>query len=222
MRYILATSLIFIAQIAEAEICDFRPSRVAETVGQKAKNTGVGVAVAATKKARAFGIYTLENPVTGVSMLGTGVSTFTTAGTSIASVTSGPVSTVTGLTSAPVTITIVGATAVALGAYEGVCHFRAERITDDAEVLEIVTYLVTNSDPTMFALISEGSEHTTLKGTAAVAREAKVRIASTGVGPHIFDVADLYIVEGVLRHSDALRDTVIGKVSLQVVSIEKD
>lgn len=222
MRFILAISLMLVAYGARADVCDFRPSRVAGKVGQMTKDSTVGVASAAADRARAIGIYTLENPITGVTMLGTGVSTVTSAGTSIASGASGVAGTIAGVVTAPVTVTVVGATAVALGGYEGACHFRAERITDDAEILEIVTYLAANSDPTMFALIPQGLEYTTLKGAPAVAEEPKVRIASTGVGPYIFDVADLYIVNGVLKHSDAMRDTIIGKVSLQVVSVESD
>ncbi|SDY78720.1 hypothetical protein [Citreimonas salinaria] len=188
---------------ARADVCDFRPSILAGNAGSAVRDTAVsGV--------RAVGAYTLQNPLSGASMISSGVGTATAAGSSI-------VGSAAGIVTAPVTIAVAGATAVALGGYEGVCYFRAERITDRDEILYIVTNLAANSDPTMFAVIPEGAEYTNLKGKPAVAGEAKIRVASEGAGPWIFDVADLYISDGVLMHRETLRNRVIGNVALEVV-----
>lgn len=213
MRVILISALLSIPYVAHAGVCDFRPSIVAGKVGQTARDAAVDVSSAAVNSVRAVGAYTLKNPVTGISILSSGVSGATAFGSSVAG-------TATALATAPATITIAGVSAVALGAFEGTCQFRAKRITDDAVILGIVSNLSENADPTLFALIPEGSKFTTLEGEPAIAREHKVRIAGAGFGPFIFDVADLYIVDGVLKHSDALRDTVIGNVALEVIETD--
>ncbi|MDP4990733.1 MAG: hypothetical protein NWQ37_05950, partial [Marivita lacus] len=125
-----------------------------------------------------------------------------------------------GAVGAALLATVAGLTAVALGGYEGVCHFQVERITDYDEILYIVSNLSANSDPTMFTLIPEGSPYVTLRGRDAIATANKVRVASTGIGPFIFDVENLYIADGTLMHRDRGRNTVIGEVGLQVIEVE--
>ena len=219
MRPILFAALMLSGQAAAADLCDFRPSVLAGKAGQAAKATAGAVATVATEGVRAVGVYTLENPVSGVSMISTGVSSAAAAGSSVAAGAGGALTTAGAIATAPVTIAVAGLTAVALGSYEGVCYFRQERITDYDEILYIVANLSANSDPTMFRLIPDGTEYVTLKGRNAIASEDKVRIAATGVGPFIFDVKNLYITDGVLMHRDAGRNTVIGNVALQVVDV---
>lgn len=220
MRPILTAALVLAAPFAQADVCDFRPSILAGKAGQVAKSTAGTVASVTTEGARAVGAYTLENPVSGVSMIGSAVSSATAAGSSVAAGAGGALTTATAIATAPVTIAVAGLTAVALGGYEGACYLRAERITDTDEIRYIVANLSANSDPTMFALIPKGEKYVTLKGRNAIAGEDKLRIASAGVGPFIFDVKNLYITDGVLMHRDAGRNTVIGAVGLQVVEVE--
>ncbi|MFP7570199.1 hypothetical protein [Marivita sp. S2033] len=222
MRPILTFAFIVAAQAAHADVCDFRPSILAGKAGQAAKSTAGTVAGVAGEGVRAVGAYTLENPVSGASMISTGVSSATAAGSSIAAGAGGALTTATAIVTAPVTIAVAGLTAVALGGYEGACYLRAERITDYDEILYIVTNLSANSDPTMFALIPQGADYVTLKGKSAIASADKVRIAAPGVGPYIFDVKNLYISDGVLMHRDAGRNTVIGNVGLQVVEVQEE
>lgn len=219
MRPILIAALVLAASHAQADVCDFRPSILAGKAGQAAKSTAGTVATVATEGVRAAGVYTLNNPVTGVSMIGSAVSSATAAGSSVAAGAGGAMTTATAIVTAPVTIAVAGLTAVALGGYEGACYFRADRITDYDEILYIVSNLAANSDPTRFALIPDGSEYTTFKGRPAIAGTDKVRIASAGVGPFIFDVGNLYIADGVLMHRDLGRNTVIGDIGLQVVDV---
>lgn len=219
MRPILMAALLGAATSVQADVCDFRPSILAGKAGRVALDTAGTVATAATEGVRALGVYTLENPVSGVSMISTGMSSVAAAGSSVAAGAGGAMTTATAIVTAPVTIAVAGLTAVALGSYEGVCYFRAERITDYDEILYIVSNLSANSDPTMFRLIPEGAEYVTLKGRNAIAGEDKIRIAAAGVGPYILDVRKLYIADGVLMHRDAGRNTVIGNVALQVVGV---
>ena len=219
MRPILLAAFVLAAPAVQADVCDFRPSILAGKAGQAAKSTAGTVATVTTEGVRALGVYTLENPVSGVSMISTGMSSVAAAGTSVAAGAGGAMTTATAIVTAPVTIAVAGLTAVALGGYEGACYFRAERITDYDEILYIVSNLSANSDPTMFRLIPKGTEYVTLKGRNAIAGEDKLRIASAGAGPWIFDVKNLYISDGVLMHRDAGRNTVIGNVALQVVEV---
>lgn len=217
MRPILLASLLVAAPYVQADVCDFRPSVLVSKAGQAAKATAGSIALATSQTVRAVGVYTLENPVSGLSMISTGVNSAAAAGSSVAAGASGAMTTATAIVTAPVTITVAGLTAVALGSYEGACYLRQERITDYDEIRYIVSNLSANSDPTMFRLIPKGAEYVTLKGRNALAGEDKVRIAAAGVGPFLFDVKNLYIVDGVLMHRDAGRNTVIGNVALQVV-----
>lgn len=219
MRPILVAAFLAAPALVQADVCDFRPSVLAGKAGQAAKATAGAMVSAATETVRAVGVYTLENPVSGVSMISTGVSSAAAAGSSVAAGAGGALTSAGAIATAPVTIAVAGLTAVALGSYEGVCYFRQERITDYDEILYIVSNLSANSDPTLFRLIPEGTEYVTLRGRNAIAGQDKVRIASTGVGPFIFDVSNLYITDGVLMHRDAGRNTVIGTVALQVVDI---
>ncbi|MCL3880949.1 hypothetical protein [Marivita sp. GX14005] len=218
MRALLIAALTLAASSAQAEICDFRPSILAEKAGKVAKSTAGAVAGAAGEGVRALGVYTLENPVSGASMIGSGVSGAVSAGSTVAGSAGGAFGTATAIATAPVTIAVAGLTAAALGSYEGVCHFREDRITDYDEILFIVSNLAANSDPTRFQLILQGTEYVTLKGRDAIAGTDKLRVASTGIGPFIFDVEDLYIADGVLMHRDYGRNTVIGNIGLRVVN----
>ncbi|GGC15402.1 hypothetical protein GCM10011363_34850 [Marivita lacus] len=220
MRPILIAALTLVAQAATADVCDYRPSILAGKAGQAAKSTAGTVASVTTEGIRAVGTYTLENPVSGVSMISTGLSSVTAAGTSLATGAGGAATAAGAIVTAPVTLAVAGLTAVALGGYEGVCHFQVERITDYDEILYIVSNLSANSDPTMFTLIREGSPYVTLRGRDAIATANKVRVASTGIGPFIFDVENLYIADGTLMHRDRGRNTVIGEVGLQVIEVE--
>lgn len=222
MRHAFLATLLLAAPLpVQADLCDFRPSVLAGKAGQAAKSTAGAVASAATETVRAVGVYTLENPVSGASMISSGISGVAAAGSSVAAGAGGAMTGATAVVTAPVTIAVAGLTAVALGSYEGVCYLREDRITDYDEILYIVTNLSANSDPTMFRLIPEGSEYVTLNGRNAIARSDKVRIAATGVGPFLFDVENLYIADGVLMHRDLGRNTVIGAVGLQVVAADE-
>jgi hypothetical protein len=94
-------------------------------------------------------------------MISSGVSGATAIGSRVAGSASGIAGAATAVVTAPATIAAAGVTALALGGFEGTCHFQSERITDDDALLEIVTNLSRNADPTLFAVIPEGSEYTT-------------------------------------------------------------
>ncbi|WP_218967763.1 hypothetical protein, partial [Puniceibacterium antarcticum] len=157
----------------------------------------------------------------GVSMIGTAVSTATAAGASIAGGAGGALGSAAAIATAPVTILIAGATAAVMGGYEGACYFGDERITDRAEITSILQNLSDNSDPALFALIPWGTDYTDAEGNTATADQARIRVGTPAGDVDFYDIANLYIVNSTLRNSDRGRDTVIGKVGLEVVEVEE-
>ncbi len=222
MKPILTVLFLIAAQSANAAVCDYRPSIVAGKVGSATRSaTGAAVGAAGTG-VRAAGAYTLEHPQTGVSMIGTAVSSATAAGASIAGSAGGALGTAAAIATAPVTILIAGATAAVMGGYEGACYLGDERITDSAEITPILQNLSDNSDPALFALIPWGSDYVDSEGETVTADEARIRVGSLDTDPAFYDVADLYIVNSVLMNRDRGRNTTIGKVGLQVVDVDEE
>ncbi|MGY9046033.1 MAG: hypothetical protein ACKVKF_02905, partial [Rhodobacterales bacterium] len=166
------------AQSATAAVCDYRPSIVAGKIGSAAGKATGAVAGAAGSGVRAAGAYTLEHPQSGVSMIGTAVSTATAAGASIAGGAGGALGSAAAIATAPVTILIAGATAAVMGGYEGACYFGDERITDRAEITSILQNLSDNSDPALFALIPWGTDYTDAEGNTATADQARIRVGT--------------------------------------------
>lgn len=219
MRTILTTLLILASQPSLAAICDYRPSIVAGKVGSATRSATGTVTGLAGKGVQAAGAYTLQHPQTGMSMIGTAVSSATAASASMASGASGALGTAAAIATAPVTILIAGATAAVMGGYEGACYLGDERITDTVEITAILQNLSDNSDPTLFALIPWGAAYNDGAGKTVIADQARIKVASPDSVPAFYDIANLYIVNSVLMNRDRGRNTVIGKVGLQVVDL---
>ncbi len=218
-RLIHAVLLCLLAHPAAAAVCDYRPSILAGKVGSSVGGATGAVAGATGKGVRAAGAYTLEHPQTGVSMIGTAVSSATAAGASIAGSAGGALGTATAIATAPVTIIIAGATAAVMGSYEGACYLGDERITDTDQITAILSNLAENSDPDRFAMIPWGSQYRNAAGEVVTADEARIMVGTPGKDPVFYDVADLYIVNSVLMNRDRGINTKIGKVGLQVVDV---
>ncbi|SNR63101.1 hypothetical protein [Puniceibacterium sediminis] len=220
MRPILTLVLILATQPAWAAVCDYRPSIIAGKAGAAARG-GTGALVgAAGAGVRAAGAYTLQHPQTGLSMIGSAVSTATAASASMASGAGGALGTAAAIATAPVTILIAGATAVAMGGYEGACYLGDERITDIVQITAILQNLSDNSDPALFALIPWGASYTDGDGENVTADQARIRVGSAAGDAAFYNLADLYIVNSMLMNRDRGRDTAIGTVGLQVVDVE--
>ncbi|MBT9382760.1 hypothetical protein KM176_02700 [Pseudooceanicola sp. CBS1P-1] len=187
------------ASSAQAGACDYRPSqllRPAASAAGAALNRDTSDTGGEERKS---GIYTLVNATTGVSLSSTSWAGTVAAGAS--SVLSGAVALIT----APAAMIAGAVTAVGAGAFEGACYFTEKRITDYREVNAIVRDIaVTAPDENyVYTEASEGQQ------------DARVKIRKPGSEPAEYDdyaVADLYIVDGVLKHRDKGRDSTVGLI----------
>jgi hypothetical protein len=195
------------AMTANAQICDYRPSQLLRSDFAGSVVTGARDA-ASRLAANAGGIFTLNSAVTGVSLLGTGSGAAATlgqlgtaAGNAAAGVVASPGAALAG------TAAVLGA-----GAYEGVCFFRDERITDYDEVLGIMHAVAAYADPAFFHVAERGTD-----------RNSAVIVLGNGEGDTVeFDVDRLRIVNGVLLHRDRGRDTELGNLGFLTATMSDD
>ncbi|MEM7644536.1 MAG: hypothetical protein AAF366_18725 [Pseudomonadota bacterium] len=181
--------------LAQAGVCDYKPSRL---VGAMAE---APVTQSATNAVVEAGRYTLVNPQTGFSLLGSATAGGSAAG--LAGGVSGFLSSAVAVLTAPATIVAGSITAVALGGYEGACYFAVERVTDRDTVVAILRDMEAAADPDRFLLVTpEDTDELTLV-LRDPARPQEVRT---------FEVRNLYIADGTLLHRDRLLNTRIGTV----------
>ena len=202
----LATSVA--ASLVNADACDYRLSKLigggatAGTVG------GAGTVAAAGTAAKAAGYYTLVHSTSGAYMLGSTVAGGSAAGTTgIIAGTGTGIGAVAAVITAPVTIIAASVVAVGTGAFEGVCYFQDERITDFDEVLERLK-LLEKSNPDHITINNFWSSDDT-----TMSSEDSTIIFYTPSGKLTYKIAKLYIVNGVLMHRDWGRNTVVGKLA---------
>jgi hypothetical protein len=170
---------------AEARVCDYRPSELLRSGVTGARNAAGAVAE------RAAGAFTLTNAATGASMLGSSASTIGEIGGAVGSTAAGAVS-----------ASGAAVAAVGLGAMEGLCYFRDERISDYGEVLQVMQAIAASADPTYFH-VDDGSPRQ---------KSAVVVIGDGSGGAAEYPVRKLYIVNGVLMHRDWGLNTPLGDV----------
>ncbi|GLS81024.1 hypothetical protein GCM10007893_18230 [Paracoccus marinus] len=197
-----------LAAEANGAVCDYRPSRlVGSAVTTTAGVAGAGLA-ATGSAANAVGVYTLVNATTGLTMVGgtwAGASAAGTAG--IIAGTGGAIGTATAVVTAPVTIAVGAVAAVTVAAYEGACYFTDTRITDYKEVDAIVRNIALTSPPDLYSYNAGDKEQ---EGATITVRDPD----SDEVRYDTYDVADLYVVNGVLKNRDWGSNTTIGIVGL--------
>ena len=202
---------------AFAGACDYRPSNLMGGGASSAVATGGSALAAVGVGAKAAGFYTLTNAITGATMLGSTAGGVSAAGTvGIMGGTAGAIGTVASFVMAPATIVIGAVLGVGVGAYEGVCYFTVERV-DNSEVLEgIVDNLAENSDPEYLRIATVEDTKLLLIATAH-------DDSGKAVGWEQYEIAKLYIEEGMLKHSDLGPNTKIGKVAMvqQDVSMQE-
>lgn len=108
---------------------------------------------------------------------------------------------------APVTIVAAGVTVAVVGGYEGACYYLVdERITDYAEVDAIMQDLGQQADPEYFQYREANN---------AAKNNALIWVKNDKGELDEYEVRNLYIVNGELRHSDWFIDTVIGRVGVR-------
>lgn len=206
MKNLLSSALLItmmLAPTAEAETCDYRPSRIlGGTASSAVIGGGLGVG-AATGTASALGIYTLVNAGSGLTMLGSTMAGASGAGTiGIIAGTGGAVGTAGAVILNPFVWVPAAIIGVGGGGFEAACAFLVdERITEYDDVLAIMRSFATHADPKYFQLVEN-------------AIPAFIRI-STGDGKWVrYNIEDLYIVDGMLKHRDWGPNTQIGRVVL--------
>ena len=200
--------MLVFAQQANANACDYRPSNF---LGGGATGavvaTGGSVAVAGAA-AQAAGFYTLTHAVTGLTMLGSTAGGASAAGTvGIMGGTAGIIGTAASIIMAPVTIIAGAVLAVGVAGYEGVCYFTVERVEDPEVILGIVQNLADSGDPKYIRL-------TDLSGEKFLMIASDHDDNGEPVEWDKYSVKDLYVEEGILKHSDYGPNTKIGRVQL--------
>ena len=191
----LAAILALTAATASAGVCDYKPSRLLETMTSPTARANAGAA------ASTVGHYTLVNAKTGLTLLGT--SGVGASATGLVSGAPGFLASAIAVVTAPATIIAGSVTAVALGGYEGACYFAVERVTDPDLVLAILRDMADRADPDRFALEPSGTSdgETLVLGDPDAPDETQR-----------YEVKDLYIADGMLLHRDRFLNTRIGKV----------
>lgn len=199
---VILTTSIF-ASSSSAETCDYRPSRILGGTGSTAV-IGGGLSIAsATGTASALGVYTLVNAGSGLTMLGSTMAGASGAGTiGIIAGTGGAAGTAGAIILNPFVWVPAAIVGIGGGGFEAACAFLVdERITEYEDVLAIMRSFATHADPKYFQLVEN-------------AIPAFISI-STGDGEWVrYDIEDLYIVDGMLKHRDWGPNTQIGRVVL--------
>lgn len=191
----LLLSLTLAAGTARAEVCDYRPSRLlGEAVGEAA---GAVSKLGGNAIAGDGGFYTLLNATSGLTLLGTKLAASGTAagigssgsGAGVASVVANPGVWIPAL--------VIGAGGVG---YEATCAlFVDERITDYDAVLKVMRDFQDHSDPRAFRLVEDNLN-------------PFIELHDADGTRSTYEVADLYIVDGMLRHRAWGPNRTIGRV----------
>ncbi|WP_449042294.1 hypothetical protein [Paracoccus sp. (in: a-proteobacteria)] len=238
---IMAAAFAATGSMAQAAICDYRPSQLiggdgggrhvltdmpskvdktdASTQAVRGATTAAGVGGAAAGAVgvgmKAAGYYTLVHASSGLTMLGSTAAGASGAGTvGIIGGTAGFIGTVASIVMAPATIVAAGVTTVVVGSYEGACYYLVdERITDYAEIDVIVQDLGRQADPEYFQYHEANS---------AVETDAYIQVRNDKGewDGYKYYVRDLYIVNGLLKHRDWGLNTVIGQVGVRSEAAE--
>lgn len=193
---------------AQADICDYRPSKF---VGGAASGGGAafaGTIAVAGAGAKAAGFYTLTNAVTGATMLGSAAGGASAAGTvGIMGGTAGAIGTVAAFVMAPATIIAGAAVGSGIAIYEGACYFTVERIEDPEIIVGIVENLAATADAEYLRLTVDDDEDILL-----IAKSHDNE--GNALEWDRFSVSNLYVEEGMLMHRDWGPNSVIGRVGL--------
>ncbi|TCM82607.1 hypothetical protein [Rhodovulum steppense] len=180
-----ASCLAFIAGSAQAEICDYKPSKL---VGNAATAVGASVAGGADAAGialKAAGYYTLLHSGSGLTLLGSTAAGASAAGTvGIIAGTAGAIGSIGSVLMAPVTVALGAVAFVGAGAYEGFCYFRVDRVTDPYDVRRIIESIAANDDAVAIVRTADG-DAMELRTDGAV---------------DTFLLRNLYIADGQLKH----------------------
>lgn len=208
--HLKSTTLIFAAALmltgapVFADACDYRPSRLlGEDNSKVALGAAGGLGASGAIGTGVFGMYTLVNAGSGLTMLGSTMVGASGAGTvGIIAGTGGAVGAAGAVILNPFVWIPAAIVGVGGGGFEATCAFFIdERITDYADVLAVMKNFELTADPKYFSLV-EG------------AMKPFIRLADSEGTVSSYNVEDLYIVDGMLKNRDFGPNTKIGRVVL--------
>ena len=201
---ILTALSLLTASEAYAEACDYRPSKILGRDGSNAVIVGGGTVVAGTAAANALGIYTLVHASSGLTMLGSTMAGASGAGTiGIIAGTGGTIgATVAATILNPFVWVPAAIIGIGGGGFEAACAFLVDEwITEFDEIMTIMRSFAAHADPNYFELVDN-------------AIPPVVRLSDGQGNWTSYNIEDLYIVEGMLKHRDWGPNTNIGRVVL--------
>lgn len=191
---------------AQAEICEYRLSELISGAGATATVAAAGATAAGHVAFDAAGFYIIIHSTSGAAMIGSTLAGTSAAGTvGIIAGSGGVLGTVASVIAAPVTLIAAGLTAVGVSGLELGCYLLDDtRIDDYDEVLAALRLVAAAMRPEYFQLVEpESNQH-----------RAYIRVRRSEEGDvEEYDVANLYIVGGQLRHHDWGPNTVIGDIA---------
>ncbi|MFN4156981.1 MAG: hypothetical protein ACK4GO_01065 [Gemmobacter sp.] len=199
---------LIISSTANAKLCDYRPSQLLGAGGTAAVAGAGGAAAGVGAAAKAAGVYTLVHATTGATMVGgtwAGASAAGTAG--IIGGTAGLFGTVVAVITAPATIIAGAVTVAVIGTFEGACYFADTRITEFSEIDAIVRDIAKTAPPSLFKYMPHSGQR----------YHPAIRVRdpdASGVRYDVYEVRNLYIVNGMLMHRDWGFNTKIGLVGM--------
>lgn len=180
-----------------ASVCDYTPSSVAGKTATTISTALVGGSAAAGVGMQAAGYYTLVHAGSGLTMLGSTAAGASAAGTvGIIGGTAGLIGTAAAVLMAPITIVVGGITAIGIGAFEGVCYFKVERVTDPHEIRKIIESVASQDEAVLIVQTDDGD-----------AMNLKV-LGET----ETYLLRNLYIADGQLMHRDYGPNTNLGPI----------
>jgi hypothetical protein len=203
-RTLLAALALIVASPAVAGPCSYRPSELLRSGTEVATAPGVQE----TAGGLVQGFFTLTNTATGASLLGgtTATGALGQIGSAATAIGSGAATAL----AAPGAAIAGAAAALGIGAYEGLCYFTDDRITEYDAVLAVMNGIAASADPAFFYV-----EQGTPGEEAAIAFLGDGTGAATG-----YPVRNLYIVNGVLMHRDRGFNTALGDVGFAATQEE--
>lgn len=210
MRFGTASVLTAVAILCtgavNAEVCDYTPSKL---VGNAATTVGTAIAgggAVAGVGMQAAGYYTLVHAGSGLTMLASTAAGASAAGTvGMIAGTSGAIGTAGAILMAPVTIVVGGITLVGVSAFEGVCYFQVERITDPYQVRTIIESVASQDEAVTIVSTDDGDAM-----SLRILGETKTYL-----------LRKLYIVDGELKHRDFGPNTNLGRIMFTAKAAEE-
>ncbi|GAA0287023.1 hypothetical protein [Rhodovulum strictum] len=180
-----ASCLALAAGGGQAEVCDYKPSKLVGNAATAVGATVAGGASAAGVGMKALGYYTLVHSGSGLTMLGSTAAGASAAGTvGIIAGTAGAIGSIGSVLMAPVTVALGAVAFVGAGAYEGYCYFRVERVTDPYDVRRIIESIAANDGAVAIVRTADG--------------DAMALRTESGVETYL--LRNLYIADGQLKH----------------------